>query len=236
MSIFGSNITRPTPHVNKTIEERRAELVRGNSPTALSSPSKKIRFGRILPFVMIALVIFVFPMIAKRGQPDGIVDENGVVTTVLSPDYSEYSSLSVIAEEADFILRGIVVERGIPEYIETENQDGKTSKTMFTPVQLQVITPIKGEFKDGMAAYLELGGVTEKEVVEVSGMLPLNIDDEVFLFYKKSGTGFGKWSVYMVNNKTVTVLSERLPPNLSSISKTTSFPVAEFEELLKVLI
>lgn len=227
--LFGKAYNPPPSRTNKTLEQRKAELLSTGRASFLSKTEKRSKsFASLFIIVLIFFVFFALSSLFSNKET--------VSDIVLSPLYPDYSALADITANTDIICRAVVIERGTPKKLTVKDEKKSSKKVLFTPVLLNVITPIKGDFENHQFSYLELGGQTATQNVEVSGMLPLNVDDEVFLFSNSNRTGFGKWSVIYVENEYVVIESERLPSSVASDEKYTRITAEDFARLIDSLI
>lgn len=233
-SLFGKASFPPPKRTFKTLEQRKAELLNHNSDYGSSSGLNKKSKSSIYAFLPVVVILLAFIMISFNAK----LQESGsdLKQVVLSPLYPEYSAVVDITANSEMIFRGLVTERGTSKKITVKDENMVSKKTVFTPVLLQVITPIKGEFEGLSVSYLELGGQTMSEIVEVSGVPPLAIDDDVFLFLQSNKTSYGKWSIYPVTNGKVTIESSRLPANVASAQTYTTLEADEFARVISELL
>lgn len=91
-------------------------------------------------------------------------------------------------EDAETIIYGKVTGKGDTQVEEHVISENKTFREYYRTVTIEVIERIKGDGDSIQVSYLELGGETATQIIEYSGVVPVEVGDHVLLFLRENGS------------------------------------------------
>jgi|GEM_PF-4305371 len=162
--------------------------------------------------IALAAAIFAGGLIYDNGGNQAISKLKPVIHS--TSDYP-YLEIGELAEEAAFIVHGIVENRGktvktrIPISIEIDvnkDNEGQYIEEVETPISIKVISAVKPKtFAETEVVYMEEGGELPTVIIKPSGGA-LQEGDEVVLFLNEAGRSWGSLGVLKVSDGKVSVI------------------------------
>lgn len=145
-------------------------------------------------------------------------------------------NLDLLSEEAEWIVHGVVTEKGETFLRKWEPVTERSIDHAYTPYTIEVIDCLKGKIDGDTIVYNAYGGETDDAIYLDDGGGEVFVGDEVLIFLNAVGVSWGAQGVYVVKDSIVTVSRHILPEQMRTEDESVQsyqLDISDFSDLIR---